>query len=235
MAELSSQPLQIGGVTPLTTIDFPGRLAAVIFCQGCPWRCRYCQNLHLLSRNTPSRYSWPDILSHLRQRISLLDGVVFSGGEPTLQTGLAAALDEVIELGFETGLHTAGCYPDRLQQLLPWLDWVGLDIKALAEDYPQLTGVPGSGDKAWESLRLLLQSKTDFEVRITVHSQFLPQPRLMQLLERLAAMNVPRIALQQCRPQNMIDLTAPYPRPDWQQSDILATAERLFEHVELRS
>ena len=88
----SGKPLRLGGLTPLTTIDFPGRLAAVLYCQGCPWRCTYCHNTELLDAATPPALPWPDALAFLHRRRGLLDGVVFSGGEPTLQAALADAL-----------------------------------------------------------------------------------------------------------------------------------------------
>ena len=90
---------------------------------------------------------------------------MFSGGEPTLQRGLPDAVREVRELGFKVGLHTAGCYPERLDELLPALDWVGLDIKALPQDYAALTGVPGSGERAFESLQFLVESGVAHEVQ----------------------------------------------------------------------
>ncbi|MGB5568670.1 MAG: anaerobic ribonucleoside-triphosphate reductase activating protein, partial [Sedimenticolaceae bacterium] len=174
--------LAVGGVTPLTTIDCPGELAAVVFCQGCPWRCRYCHNSHLLPRGLPSDIAWQGVAALLRRRRGLLDAVVFSGGEPTLQRGLPDAVREVREMGFKVGLHTAGCYPERLDELLPTLDWVGLDIKALPQDYGALTGVPGSGERAFESLQFLIESGVRHEVRVTVHDALLPEGRLRQLL-----------------------------------------------------
>lgn len=135
--------LRIGGITPLTTIDFPGRLAAVLYCQGCPWRCSYCHNPELLDATTPAEMDWPQVLAFLRKRQGLLDGVVFSGGEPTLQAGLPQALEEVRALGFATALHTGGMYPERLAAVLPLLDWVGLDIKGPEHRYADITGVPG--------------------------------------------------------------------------------------------
>ena len=160
--------LRVGGLTPLTSIDYPGELAAVVFCQGCPWRCGYCHNPDLLAPRGRHLLPWPLIMDFLRHRQGLLDAVVFSGGEPTLQRALGEAMDEVRALGFRIGLHTAGIYPRRLTALLPRLDWVGLDIKAMPEDYLALTGAPDSGERAWQSLGLLLANGIPMEVRTTL-------------------------------------------------------------------
>ncbi|MGB5611197.1 MAG: anaerobic ribonucleoside-triphosphate reductase activating protein [Sedimenticolaceae bacterium] len=197
--------LAVGGVTPLTTIDFPGELAAVVFCQGCPWRCRYCHNSHLLPRGLPSDIAWQGVAALLRRRRGLLDAVVFSGGEPTLQRGLPDAVREVREMGFKVGLHTAGCYPERLDELLPTLDWVGLDIKALPQDYAALTGVPGSGERAFESLQFVIESGVTHEVRVTVHDALLPEPRLRQLLALLDEAGTADVVLQRCRTEQVFD------------------------------
>ena len=198
--------LRIGGFTPLTSIDYPGELAAVVFCHGCPWRCRYCQNSHLLGRlSDEARLSWKQILEFLSHRRGLLDAVVFSGGEPTGQTGLPMAIDQVRDLGFKVGLHTAGCYPKRLARLLPHVDWVGLDIKSVTEAYPSVTRVSGSGELAWQSLRLVLDAGVDHEIRITVHSDLLRNADLDSLINRLQAAGAARIILQRVRTDGMLD------------------------------
>ena len=104
--------LLIGGLLPFTTIDYPGCLAAVLFCQGCPWRCVYCQNHEILDPRTPGSVPWSQVVELLQRRRGLLDGLVFSGGEATRQPGLLSAAQEVKALGFAVGLHTAGIYPD---------------------------------------------------------------------------------------------------------------------------
>jgi len=197
--------LAVGGVTPLTTIDFPGELAAVVFCQGCPWQCRYCQNGHLLPRNFRSEIAWQDVADLLHRRRGLLDAVVFSGGEPTLQRGLPGAVSEVRALGFKVGLHTAGCYPERLAEILPAVDWVGLDIKALPQDYTALTGAPGSGKRALESLDYLVESGVPHEVRVTVHDALLPPEKLQRLIDLLVDRGAGKVMLQRCRTQHVVD------------------------------
>lgn len=165
---MPDEALRVGGLTPMTTIDFPGHLAAVVFCQGCPMRCHYCHNPELLPRRNDNQPSWKEILEFLSVRIGLLDGVVFSGGEPTLQRSIAQAVRDIKSMGYRVGLHTAGIYPERFEQLLPLIDWVGLDIKALAEDYPALTGARHSGESAWRSARLLAASGVPHEIRTTL-------------------------------------------------------------------
>jgi pyruvate formate lyase activating enzyme len=128
-----------------------------------------------------------------------LDGVVFSGGEPTAQAALADAMQQVRALGLKIGLHTGGPYPRRMEALLPLIDWVGLDIKALPEDYPRVTGVPGSGKAAWQSLTLLLKSEVAFEVRTTPMPGLDDDAYLNRLMQRLFDVGVRSYVLQQCR------------------------------------
>lgn len=195
----SPDALRIGGVTPLTTTDFPGALAAVVFCQGCALRCRYCHNPHLLPRRGERATPWQAVSAFLERRRGLLDAVVFSGGEPTLQPALPAALRAVKALGYATGLHTAGVHPQRLREVLPLLDWVGLDIKAPFDDYARLTGAP-CGARARESLEAVLASGVDYEVRTTVHAALLPPAALEALSAQLASAGVQHYALQEFRP-----------------------------------
>lgn len=197
--------LQVGGLTPLTSTDFPGKLAAVVFCQGCPWRCGYCHNPHLIPRSSESGLGWEDVVAFLRRRRGLLDAVVFSGGEPTLQSGLVEACREVRELGFEIGLHTAGPYPERMAEILPWLDWVGMDIKAPFGDYDRITGTPGSSGRVRESLGLLLDSGVEHEIRTTVHVDLLAHENVLALAHELADLGVQRYVLQAFRSRGCAD------------------------------
>lgn len=193
--------LRVGGITPLSTTDWPGMLAAVVFCQGCPWRCAYCHNPDLISPHSESEIPWTDVLGFLHRRQGLLDAVVFSGGEPTLQAGLPDAMREVRELGFKIGLHTGGMYPKRLAAVLPLLDWVGMDVKAPFADYARITGVKESGAPVRESLELLLASGVKHEVRTTVHPALLSDKELAGLAHNLASIGVKHYAIQAFRSQ----------------------------------
>ena len=141
----SKRSLRIGGLLPMTTLDYPDHLACVLFCQGCAWNCRYCHNPELIRRGAKPAMSWGQALAFLKQRQGLLQAVVFSGGEATLQPALPQAMREVRARGFKVGLHSAGIKPGALRRVLPLCDWVGFDVKALEEDVPLITGVAGSG------------------------------------------------------------------------------------------
>lgn len=193
--------LRVGGLTPLSLADWPGQLAAVVFCQGCPWRCGYCHNPHLIPPRAADSFEWHDVLAFLERRRGLLDAVVFSGGEPTLQSGITRALRQVKSLGFRVGLHTAGIYPRRLAAVLPLTDWVAMDIKAPFEKYAATTGARASGDAALDSARLILASGVAHEFRTTVHPSLLPPDSLAGLAQTLAELGVRNYVLQEFRAQ----------------------------------
>lgn len=219
--------LAIGGIEPFTTIDFPGKLAAVAFCRGCNWRCGYCHNRHL--QPGASGDDWEQLAAFLQRRQGLLDAIVFSGGEPLLQSGLGIALARCREMGFATGLHSAGCSPTRLARLLHLLDWVGFDVKTSFNNYADITGIPGSGDKARASLQYLLDSGVAYEVRTTVDPQLMDHDQLWTLAQELAALGVARFVLQRCR--NETPAEKPDPLADRQ---LVEKISFLFDDFELR-
>lgn len=233
--DAAADALRIGGFVPLSTVDFPDMLAAVAFCQGCPWRCRYCHNPHLIPAEGEGALSWPGVREFLQQRRGLLDAVVFSGGEPGFQKALLPALREVKALGFKAALHTGGAYPELLAELLPELDWVGFDVKALANDYPTITGVPRSGVKNWQSLIRLLDSGVAFECRTTVHKALMSLSHLRMLAIQLAHVGVSHYAVQPVRAGGWCD--PGLPDSIWTQRDtefVQREIAPLFEHFQLR-
>lgn len=193
-----SELLYLGGLTPFSTVDYPGALAAVVFCQGCPWRCPYCHNAHL-QEGSGEGPLWSSVLGWLETRRGLLDAVVFSGGEPTLQADLPRAVMQARALGFKVGLHTAGCDPKALRWLLPLVNWVGLDIKGPRRLYDRITGRPGSAALAWESLRLVQASGVPFQVRTTVDPELLPPEALAVMEAELAEVGAAPPVYQTCR------------------------------------
>jgi pyruvate formate lyase activating enzyme len=202
IAEAGAQaiPLRVGGFVPFSSTDCPGALAAVVFCQGCPWRCGYCHNPHLVPAHGDDERDFVRLVEWLAQRRGLLDAVVFSGGEPTAQSALPDAIAAVRELGFAIGLHTGGAYPRRLAEVLRDVDWIGLDVKAPFAEYATVTGIAGSGRAALASLDLVLAAGVAHEVRTTVHPALTPPATMERLAGELAARGVERWVLQRFRP-----------------------------------
>lgn len=193
--------IRIGGLERLSLCDWPGELVATLFLQGCPWSCGYCHNPHLIPPRAETGLDWQAALAFLSGRRGLLDAVVFSGGEPTLQTALPVAMRQVREMGFRIGLHTGGPYPARLAAVLPLVDWVGFDVKAPFDAYADTTAVPGSGRRARDSLRLLLASGVAYQVRTTVHPGLLDAAALARMQAELDQMGVVGWTHQAFRPQ----------------------------------
>ncbi len=187
----------IGGITPLTSIDYPGCLAAVFYTQGCSWRCGYCHNSSLWPMDNPSGIiSFDKIQSFLENRKGLLDAVVFSGGEPTLHKNLGGMMEWVKTMGYRIGLHTSGMIPEAFRDVLPFCDWVGMDLKAPFEKYDQITQMASSGAAARASAALLIASGVDHEFRTTFHPDLLSEADLMRIGETLSEMGAHRFVLQ---------------------------------------
>jgi len=196
----------VAGITPFTTIDFPGRLAGVFYLQGCPWRCRYCYNTEFLPF-PPGGSLIPveKILQFLQSRKKNLEGIVFSGGEPTAHEALGNWMRAVKEMGYEIGLHTNGMFPERLREVLPLCNWVGMDIKAPFDGYEKVTLIPGSGEIARQSAAILLAAKTAYEFRTTVHPDLLSEEDVLEMARELAVMGAKNYVLQTFRPEHCQD------------------------------
>ncbi|MFC3282066.1 anaerobic ribonucleoside-triphosphate reductase activating protein [Litchfieldella rifensis] len=238
MNDSAALRLPIAGLTPMTTLDFPGRLACVVFTQGCPLRCGYCHNPQMLVPRRGEAHEWQEVKGFLESRRGLLEGVVFSGGEPTLHVDLPAAIAEAKAMGFAVGLHTAGPYPQHLARLLPDLDWVGLDVKGRGRDFDRISGRPGIWRRHAQSLEVLLESGIDFECRTTVHWRDFALTDVERLALTLADCGVRHYALQVARQAQCLDpdycqavTGAP---PQWALEQLARQLRPHFESLTLR-
>lgn len=202
---MTAGALKVGGYTAFSATDYPGQLSAVVFVQGCPWRCSYCHNPHLQERTGASPLDWNDLLAALQRRTGLLDAVVFSGGEATIDPALGEAMAQVRALGFKVGLHTACIYPARLRSVLPLVDWVGFDVKAPFSRYAGITGIANSGDPARACVEAILASGVAYECRSTVHPVLLPPDSVLEMAQQLATMGVQNYVLQPFRSTGCTD------------------------------
>ncbi len=190
--------LPLAGIEPFSSCDWPGRLVATVFVAGCPWRCGYCHNPDLQARSA-GLLGWGSVQSMLAARVGFLDGVVFSGGEPTLAPQLAEWMQDARRLGLAIGLHTAGIYPQRLAAVAGLVDWIGLDIKAAPGGVDAVTGVPGSEARMWQALDVALASGAALECRTTLDPRVMTADSLYRLADTLQAKGVTHAALQQGR------------------------------------
>jgi anaerobic ribonucleoside-triphosphate reductase activating protein len=186
-------------------VDYPNKLAAVVFVPGCPWRCGYCHNPHLQTRSAAC-LSWKAVAAQLKRRLGFIDAIVFSGGEATCDPGLVYAMQEMRDYGFQIGLHTGGAYFERLITLLPLLQWIGLDIKApLDHRYDTITGVKNSAMGVKKSLDAILASGIAYECRTTIHPALIQEDEIIALADTLVKRGVTHYALQVFRAQGCMN------------------------------
>lgn len=160
--------IKIGGVQKFSLLDYPDKISAIIFTSGCNFRCGYCHNPELFSSN--SEWDEEKVLQFLKTRQEKLDGVVITGGEPTIQKGLPMFIKKIKSLNFSVKLDTNGTNPHMLKDLVQsnLIDYVAMDIKAPLSKYKMITGIEPIGVD--ESIRFLLKRKIPYEFRTTALS-----------------------------------------------------------------
>ncbi len=165
--------MKFHGFQKMTMLDFPNKVACIVFTGGCNFRCPFCHNALLVTQTDNVIYEESEILDYLKKRKGLLDGICISGGEPLLQIGLEDFLIKVREIGLQIKIDTNGSFPARLKSLVEkgLVDYVAMDIKNCKEKYPQTVGTKSVDiQKIEDSVEFLLQGKVDYEFRTTVVS-----------------------------------------------------------------
>jgi pyruvate formate lyase activating enzyme len=176
--------MRFGGLQRLTLSDYPGRVAAVAFASGCNFRCAYCHNPALLGgRSEESPYTTRDVLNLLDRRRGKLNGLVISGGEPTLQRTLIPFSRQVKARGLAIKLDTNGSRPEVLRQLLEeeLVDYVAMDIKAPLERYDSVAGAREVARAIGQSIELILCAAVDHEFRTTVVKPLLAEDDVVSI------------------------------------------------------
>ncbi len=200
--------LSIGGITPFSTIDYPNRLSAVFFFQGCPFRCPYCHNSEFQEVKRGD-YPFEEFASFLEERNGFLDAVVFSGGEPLLFPKEVETMSRFAkEQGYLTGLHTTGYNPENLKRLLEenLIDWVGIDLKSHREFYPEASGVEKNFfPQVVQSMELLKKHKIDFEVRTTVYEKIANEESLKKLFNEYKILEIEQPVIQIFSEKGFVD------------------------------
>lgn len=212
--------LKASGVQPFTLLDFPEKIACVFFLPGCNFRCGYCHNPEFVlpEKLVQTADSWiPEdaLLSFLKQRRGLLEGVVISGGEPTLQPRLEPFIRDVRRMGFRIKLDTNGSRPELLAHLLDeeLLDYVAMDVKTSRERYSELVGPCIQTDAIVKSIDLIRERAPDYEFRTTLIPEIHGRPEWLGMLDLIRGAR--RYSLQAFRPSVTLDPAfARYSSPD---------------------
>lgn len=190
--------MKIAGLVKSSLVDYPGLVACVLFVPGCNYDCFYCHNRDLLE-NAPALIDLEAIDAFLQKRRGVLDGVVVSGGEPTLQPDLVPFLQHLKTYGYRVKLDTNGSTPMILQQVLDsgLCDYVAVDYKAPASRYREICGMKADPAAVLDTIERLRDSGVAFEVRTTVIPQLTRQD-LLQMAQELPVL--PRYVLNRYRP-----------------------------------
>lgn len=190
----------IGGLLKFSMIDFPGKISAIVFMQGCNLNCGYCHNPELIPSAPAAEqpaFTDEDVLYYLEKRRGALDGVVITGGEPALQPGLKDFIIKVKAMGYLVKLDTNGTNPALLKDLIDnrLVDFVAMDIKATVEKYPLVCGCPVNLEDIKTSIELLKNSAVAHEFRTTYDRTLLDEDDITEL-----RLQFPALKVQECNP-----------------------------------
>lgn len=180
----------INGFQKLTLLDYPGKVACTVFFAGCNFRCPFCHNASLvLDPEQTEQIPADEILTYLKKRTGVIDGVCVTGGEPLMQPGLEVFLESVKKLGFLVKLDTNGSFPDRLKHLAAagLIDYVAMDIKNCPDKYPETTGMSVINlSPVFESVEFLMNGTLPYEFRTTLVHGFHTAASIRELSEWIA-------------------------------------------------
>lgn len=213
--------MKFKGWQKTTLLDYPGKIACTVFVTGCNFRCPFCQNPELvLEAETLPTIPEEEILKFLKRRRGLLEGVVITGGEPTLYPDLPKFAKKVKDLGFLVKLDTNGTNPEMLKDLFEWdlVDYVAMDIKGPIEEYEKYIGqtqILNLKSKIKKSIGILLKGGIEFEFRTTVVPTLHTEEDLIEMAKEFDQLPI-KWYLQGFRPIKCLDpkfeKIRPYPK-----------------------
>ena len=229
--------MNIGGILDVSTVDFPGKICSVVFFSGCPFRCPYCHNYEIVL-NKGIDVDVKYVISKISNNF-LIDGVCLTGGEPLMQdlNELKELILKIKDVGLSVKLDTNGYFPNKLSKLISLVDYVAMDFKTVPENYYSVTGRSDSANKVLESLKVLSDSSTEYEIRTTVVPTIIDKSGIIKIAEILSEYNVKRYVLQQFRNEKTLDKKFrninPYPKEYL--FEIAREVKKFIPEVEVRS
>lgn len=192
--------MKIAGIQKVSLIDYPNKISSVVFAQGCNMNCSFCHNKSLIKNDANAKnISEDEFFNILRSRIGLIDAVVVSGGEPTLQKDLKDFIRKIKALGFLVKLDTNGTNPKLLQELVAneLVDYIAMDIKAPLPKYSSVCRVPVNIENIEKSISILQGNRIPYEFR-TTYTHELDQTDILDIVHNLIK-GAEKYVLQQCR------------------------------------
>ena len=236
----------IGGLQKFSLLDYPGQIAAIIFTQGCNFRCHFCYNPMLvlpsrdgksIYKNDHPRISEDDLFGFLEGRRGKLGAVVITGGEPSIHPDLPDFIQKIRDLGYKIKLDTNGTNPEMIRGLIDarLIDYIAMDIKADQERYEMATGVKNEIEKIKQSMAIILEGAIDYEFRTTL----VPALHPVESIELIGSMiqGARKWHLQNFRPES--ELVDPEyqeyePYTSKEMEELKAVALRFVKNCEIR-
>ena len=162
--------MKIAGFVKNSFVDFPNKISSVIFTKGCNFNCWYCHNKHIIGNETQQLIDEKEVFEFLNKRKNLIDAVVISGGEPTLQIDLKDFIIKIKKMGFCVKLDTNGSNPHIVEDLLNCnlLDYIAMDIKTSLQNYDKVCGIKVNIENIKKTIEIIMNSNIDYEFRTTI-------------------------------------------------------------------
>jgi len=194
--------MKIGGLQKTSFLDYPHRMACVIFTVGCNFRCPFCHNKDLVEGIKVEEIKEVEIFEFLEQRKNILEGVVITGGEPTMQSDLDKFIKKIKTIGYLVKLDTNGTNPEILKRLIDekLVDFVAMDIKADWDNYNKATGVKSNLENIKKSVKIIKESGLEYQFRSTI-VRGIHDSKMVKNMKR----EFPGLVLQKFKAQNCLD------------------------------
>ncbi len=227
----------IKGFTGTTLIDFPGRVASIIFVGGCNFRCPFCHNADLVLgfKELPT-IEEEEVLEKLKKRKGFIDGVEITGGEPLIYTKIDEFMEKIKELGFELKLDTNGYFPERLEKILDssLADYIAIDVKTSPEKYDYAVGKKIDFSRIKDSIEITMKKAREYEFRTTAAPKIVELDDFYKIGELIEGAML--YAIQEFRPIKTISpefmKMKPYPHEFLEEAKKIS--EKYVKRVEIR-
>ena len=241
--------MRIVGYLKTSFIEWPGKIAAVLFTPGCNFRCPFCHNSDLVDPAKMAKLSTlkeTEILADLKKRKKWIDGVVITGGEPTLQSDLASFLAKLKKLGFKTMIETNGSNPSVIRNLIirKLVNFIAMDYKTTFSEYENVVKNKNQKSKIKKTMKLILESGLPFEFRTTVVPGIHSEQVLPEMARELRNLNSELLTLhsdlnwflQSFRPKNCLEKKFNQIKPFTQEEmdKFLRSIQKIIKSVKLR-